>query len=88
MKVSEGSLCIRYVSEKWLLFFSSNFHIDVVKKGGLIILVERIMANIKQYCSKTEFTQLYFNSLLSMDDLGNNQLKWNIKRIDVTIINN
>ena len=24
---------------------------------------------------KTEFTQLYFNSLLSMDDLGNNQLK-------------
>ena len=57
-----------------------------------LLIGEGIKANIKQYCSnlrkRANLLNYTFNSFLSMDDSRNSLLKWNIKRIEVIIMNN
>ena len=56
-----------------------------------LLIGEVIKTNIKQYCSnlrkRANLLNYTFNSFLSMDDSRNSLLKWNIKRIEVIIMN-
>ena len=56
------------------------------------IIVEGMKANIKQYCSnlwkRPNLLNYTFNPFLSRDDLWNSLSKWNVRRIDVIIMDN